>query len=155
MAMYKISTNQTFTPFAKLEPPHARMVDEVEADSEEQEVEAVAAVSPGQSNYTHAALLEQLRDANAAPENIIITGGPIAKLFEGPVLVPTTYSTRFIEAPELLMSPLRRPIETGISQQMTLAVSPSRGSSQDEPDLTSSVVKGHAASGLLELAHSR
>ncbi len=154
MAMYKISTNQTFTPFAELEPLHARMV-EVEVDAEEQDEEGVAAASPVQSDYAHAAPLKQLRDGNAAPENIIITGGPIAKLFEGPVLVPTAYSARFIEAPEPSISPLRRPIETGISQQMTPAVSPSRRSSEDDPDLTSSVVKGQAASGLLELAHSR
>jgi len=133
MAMYKINTNQTLIPFSQLEVPHAREAVTAE-DNEEQEEDL-----PTMSR----------QEKDSMQENIVITAGPIGKLGAGPVLAPTAFSARFIGGPNASESPQRQRLQ----HQMTPAGTPTR--MRDERDLTSSVVKGHAASGLLELAHSK
>ncbi|KIW06402.1 uncharacterized protein PV09_02855 [Verruconis gallopava] len=158
MAMYKINTNQTFVPFSKLEPPHTRTPIEAAEETEDLEEDAEYASSVqtvrtrGESNSGSDG---ELQTAKMTSDNIVITGGPVAKLLDGPVLVPTAFSTRFLVASESPASPTRRTIERSIDQQRTPATSPSRKYVGEESELTSSVVKGHAASGLLELAQSR
>ena len=121
-------------PFSKLEIPHEREpLSNEEAGSKEEE-DAL----PGE-------------EKSAASGNIVITGGPIAKLLAGPMLAPTAFSARFVDGPGAYNSPPRRMLD----RQMTPAGSPTRRYAQDERDLTSSVVKGHAASGLLELANAK
>jgi hypothetical protein len=156
MAMYKINTNQTLTPFASLEPPHARIGETVEADLADNDEDVLAYVSPLHSSFPRPAVerdeAEEAYEPRPVPDNIIIKGGPVARLLQGPVLTPTAFSSRFVEGPAMPASPPRLTIE---AQQMTPLASPVRTYGRDDRDLTSSVVKGHAASGLLELAHSR
>lgn len=147
MAMYKINTNQTLVPFSKLEAPPAREVQILDGDDDHDEELPEDALS----EHAH----EQPHDSRAVHENIIITGGPIAKLLDGPVFAPTAFSARFVGGPDVSDSPPRQSTEKGLGRQLTPAASPTRPCARDEKDLTSSVVKGHAASGLLELAHSK
>ena len=139
--MYKINTNQTFIPFSKLEQPHARTTTELGA--EEDQEEEIHETAPSEREQ------EEESGSQGRPANIVITGGPIAKLVDGPIFAPTAFSARFVGVSD---SP---PHHLAKRQQMTPVASPARPYARDERELTSSVVKGHAASGLLELAHSK
>lgn len=129
--MYKINTNQTLVPFADLEVPHARTMETVATEDDDEEALPEA----------HQVDTDENCDA---PANIVIKAGPVGKMLAAPIFAPTAFSSRFIEGPNA--SYLRR--------QLTPATSPSRLYARDEGDLTSSVVKTHAATGLLELAHA-
>jgi hypothetical protein len=141
MAMYKINTNQTLVPFADLEVPHARTI-EVEAAEDDDEEELLEA--------HHADIHENCN----APANIVIKGGPVGKLLAAPMFAPTAFSSRFIEDPDVSNSPQRGFLGYATGRQFTPATNPTRLHARDEKDLTSSVVKTHAATGLLELAHA-
>jgi hypothetical protein len=140
MAMYKINTNQTLLPFSKLEQPHKRETPAQETEDHEEDAEELA---PHERSHENAS------EHEIRPANIVITGGPIAKLGNGPIFAPTAFSARFVGTTSSSPRNLMR------SRQMTPMGSPTRPYARDERELTSSVVKGHAASGLLELAHSK
>lgn len=129
MAMYKINTNQMFVPFASLALPNARCasvgVGEGE-DLEEEEVEEEY-LSPVREMHTQ---------KQAGSQNILITGGAIGRLLQGPTLLPTAYSSRFLEAGPYTPLPSPRELE-------------------EYAEPTSSAVKGDAATGLLELMHAK
>lgn len=103
--------------------------------------------------------------------------GPVPKLLPAPVLRPTAYSSRRFEEPQLLSSPPRS-LETSpvkdtsddvfltpalprrrvLNAKMQMSSPPDSLGGRtplEEDGLTSSVIKGRAAAGLLGLLHAR
>jgi len=146
MAMYKIRTNQTQVPLDALKVvPHA----------DHAPLPIVLAVQPPQS--PHSACPDQSRNYEEVNNN--------KPLLPAPILRPTAYSSRKIEyvrssPPASPEKPLEyvnfaTPIATHKAlQQLSVhgsAVSREKERVEGREDLTSSVVKGRAASSLLEL----
>ncbi|KAK3726111.1 hypothetical protein LTR37_000259 [Vermiconidia calcicola] len=147
VAMYKIRTDQIDVPFAEIE--HC-----VPSSSKPRSTTVEEAV---------AQLRREAQEVNARPKSI-------PKLMPAPVLRPTAYSSRMIYENERLPSspPVSRPsgrLPTSPDSNATprrevpqLSSPPSTGGERfarpDEQDLTSSVVKGRVAEGLLGLRHA-
>lgn len=162
MAMYRINTNQTHVPLEELRGPRGGRISLDEESEEEDEEELARGLLVGTEASPQRPDLESPLRARApqhASHNIVITKGPISKLTQGPALFPTAFSTRFIESQDEPASPLTSSSEfkarCSFAEVMTPVASPRRLHGLEEKDLTSSVVKGHAASGLLELMHAK
>lgn len=146
--MYKVKTDQTRVPFSSLVVPEKEKEVEVQPDPmSEDEDEILLEIKPSQRRITK------------APANITITGGPVSKLLPPPVLLPTAFSTRFITATTVSSSPrstASTPLPEGTE---TPQDSPTKGHgkrlTEGGNELTSSAVKGRAASGLLDLMKAR
>jgi hypothetical protein len=146
MAMYKIKTNQTQVPLDALE-----VVPRVAHSS-------LSTILTVQSPQSHSASPDQSQHHEEV-------NGDIPKLLPAPILRPTAYSSRKIEyirssppaspekAPET--ETFATPIAARRVQQLlnmpNTAVSPEKEHTEGREDLTSSVVKGRAASSLLDL----
>ena len=160
IAMYKINTNQTLVPFSNLQLPNQRPIDAYSEPLDEQDEEILYQSSPERRTrldpVAQPASPHSDHASPDAPRNIIITNGPLPKLLPGPVLLPTAYSTRFIEEQQVPASARKHP---PAGEFRTPATSPRKDDAvvdhDSERDLTSSVVKGHAANGLLELMHAK
>jgi hypothetical protein len=151
MAMYKVKTDQAHVPFSNLVLPQTTTAQPEPSSDDEDNI--VLEIKPSQ------------RTAQA-PVNITITSGPVSKLLPPPVLLPTAFSSRFIAAP-VTSSPPRPMAVTPLPPRTVIDLdgietpddSPEKGygrrMADDGRDVTSSVVKGRAASGLLELMKAR
>lgn len=139
--MYKVKTDQTCVPFTRLVLPRKEVQPDPSSDDEE---DILLEIKPSQRRKT------------TAPENITVTGGPISKLLPPPVLLPTAFSSRFITAPIIPSSPASTSLPTNTE---TPGASPAKAfekrMADDGRELTSSIVKGRAASGLLDLMKAR
>lgn len=146
--MYKVKTDQTRIPFSNLVVPQKEKGMEVQPDPEsEDEDEILLEIKPSQRRPTK------------EPANIMITGGPVSKLLTPPVLRPTAFSTRFVTAPTASSS-LRSTDSTPLPEGTEIPQeSPTKGHgkrlAEGGKELTSSAVKGRAASGLLDLMKAR
>lgn len=130
VAMFKVRTNQVAVPFEKLEP-EAKLSTSVA-------VEGAVALLREQARAKMAAAA-----APAPAANVMLAA---------PVLKPTEYSSRMVYGPPIPSSPPNvayhgLPIAPG---QME---TPGRRYAPDESELTSSIVKGRVAEGLLGLRH--
>ena len=150
VAMYKIQTNQADVPFAELRV-EGRGVPSLSGQNAVEE--AVAALRKE-------ALSVQARRPPPS----------IPKLLPAPVLRPTSYSSRMIyetnlpSSPPLSGSPERLPLAPPTRVSTPRRASRHLGSPSSSPDrfqgrqaeqeLTSSVVKGRVAEGLLGLRHA-
>ena len=136
VAMYKVRTNQVDVPFSQL---HVERRPRKPSTREAVE-EAVA----------------QLR--KEAQEAILRHQAPVPKLLDGPVLLPTAYSSRMLyhghppSSPPAFRSPERLPTGPNVStpqrQLQKMEYPPGSG------ELTSSGVKGRAAAHLLGLRNA-
>ena len=157
--MYKVRTNQINTPFLDL-----KVGDSSRASPVDPNAAIEAAVEQLRNEAREIAVRDQLR--------LELAGGStaVSKLGSPPVLRPTAYSSRMIYETHLPSSP------PGVSSPERLPVvrtdldvsTPSRGSMGFESpsssrrrlarpleqELTSSVVKGRVAEGLLGLRHA-
>ncbi|KAK3674631.1 hypothetical protein LTR78_005353 [Recurvomyces mirabilis] len=145
VAIYKVRTNQIDIPFHQLKVESS--LKEVRASSKAVE-EAVA---------------ELRREAQARMPS---QGLPVPKLLPAPVLLPTACSSRMIYGPALPSSPPDLlPTDRLRSADDELSGcdhryyrdhprSPERRLHQDEAELTSSVVKGRVAEGLIGLRNA-
>ena len=139
MAMYKIETNQTQVPLDALE---------VVPRAAHSSLSTILAVQPPLS-----------------PNQSLPATSGIPKLLPAPILRPTAYSSRKIEyirssppeSPEKVSEndSFATPIAARRVQQLLnipgTSISPEKERVENREDLTSSVVKGRAASSLLEL----
>ncbi len=139
MAMYKIKTNQTQVPLDALE---------VVPRAAHSSLSTILAVQPPLS-----------------PNQSLPATSGIPKLLPAPILRPTAYSSRKIEyirssppeSPEKVSEndSFATPIAARRVQQLLnipgTSISPEKERVENREDLTSSVVKGRAASSLLEL----
>ena len=146
MAMYKIKTNQTRIPLDALE---------VVPRAAHSSLSTILAVQPPPS---------QSASPNQCQHDQEATSG-IPKLLPAPILRPTAYSSRKIEyirssppeSPEKVSEhgSFATPIAARRVQQLLnipgTSISPEKERVENREDLTSSVVKGRAASSLLEL----
>lgn len=143
MAMYKIKTNQTQVPLDALE---------VVPRAAHSSLSTILAVQPPLSH-------------SASPNQSPPATGGMPTLLPAPILRPTAYSSRKIEyirssppeSPEKVSDNDRfaTPIAARRVQQLLnipgTSISPEKERVDNREDLTSSVVKGRAASSLLEL----
>ena len=138
--MFKVRTGQLGVPFAELKVDDKRSSTDVDEDGR-YDPDAVALA------------VEQLRQE--AKERL--QAQPIPKLRPAPVLKPTAYSSRMIYADDFKSSP---PSASDLPVAHT-TITPRRGTrylgspqSSPERELTSSVVKGRVAEGLLGLRNA-
>ncbi|KAK6388770.1 hypothetical protein LTR65_007249 [Meristemomyces frigidus] len=143
VAMYKVRTNQVNVPFASLK---------IEGQT-----------SPKQASQAVEEAVAALR--REAQQTMPLNDHPFPKLLAAPVLRPTSYSSRMIYEPLLPSSPpaprsperqqsLSRQIATPAREVRQLSSPPDsadRLAKREETELTSSVVKGRVAEGLLGL----
>lgn len=124
--MFKVRTNQVAVPFEKLEP--------------EAKLDTAVAVEGAV-----ALLRDQARAkmAQAPPPNLMLAA---------PVLKPTGYSSRMVYGPAIPSSPPSGS-PAGLPRMYGEMATPGRRYVQDEAELTSSIVKGRVAEGLLGLRH--
>jgi len=146
MAMYKIRTNQTQVPLDELQ---------VVPRAAHSSLSTILAVQPPESHSASPSQSQHREEAN----------GGVLKLLPAPILRPTAYSSRKIEyirssppaSPENASEndTFATPIAARRVQQLlnmpSMVVSPEKERVENREDLTSSVVKGRAASSLLEL----
>lgn len=147
VAMYKVRTNQIGVPFSELRVP-----------AEESAEAAVAAAKEKARTDELSAMLPAQQPAYAIP-----------KLLPAPILRPTAYSSRLIiedylpSSPPVLTSPERSPerqAHTPLSRRSyqqrlrSPRSPPDSGRVMDDRELTSSVVKGRIAEGLLGLRNA-
>ena len=149
--MYKVKTDQACVPFSNLVVPQQKS-DQLENSSDDED-DILLEIKPSQRR-------------TQAPANIVVTGGPVSKLLPPPVLLPTAFSSRYITGP-VGSSPPRPMVVTPLPPRTVIDLdgietpedSPQKGyekrMAEDGRELTSSVVKGRAASGLLELMKAR
>ena len=146
VAMYKVRTNQIQTPFAELQIDRGAGIPPTQEAIEE----AVATLK-------REALEVQARDQARSQ-----TLEAVPKLLPGPLLRPTAYSSRLIydtgysSSPPAARLPDMLPgedITPQNSRVASLSASPGKNSVYD-PELTSSVVKGKVAEGLLGLRNA-
>ncbi|KAK4554957.1 hypothetical protein LTR86_008105 [Recurvomyces mirabilis] len=145
IAIYKVRTNQIDIPFHQLKL--------------EGSLKAVRA----SSKAVEEAVAELRREAQARMPSQSL---PVPKLLPAPVLLPTAYSSRMVYGPALPSSPpdtLRtdrpRPVDDELPSghhryYRVHPRSPERRLQRDELELTSSVVKGRVAEGLVGLRNA-
>ncbi|KXT03579.1 hypothetical protein AC578_9995 [Pseudocercospora eumusae] len=127
VAMYKVKTNQVDTPFEDLQ---------VETNSKQGIT----------SNEIEEEVASLRREAQAKMGQL-----PVPRLLPAPVLLPTAYSSRMIyDAAPMASSPPAAHHHT----HFPLIHTPRRGSVQSEKELTSSIIKGRVAEGLLGLRNA-
>ena len=148
VAMYKVRTNQVYVPFTDLR---------IENSSRARTKETSEAVEEAV-----AALRREAQEVSARALR------PIPKLLPAPLLRPTAYSSRMIyetnipSSPPVAASPERLPVSAGgvstpqreVHQLSSPPDSEERLERPAEQDLTSSVVKGRVAEGLLGLRNA-
>lgn len=128
VAMFKVRTDQVGVPFEELEP-EAKLSTSVAVEG------AVA-------------LLRDQARVNMAPAPQLAPN----LLLAAPVLKPTEYSSRMVYGPAVPSSP---PVVSlaGLPYGSRDMGTPRRRCASDEAELTSSIVKGRVAEGLLGLRH--
>ena len=146
MAMFKLETNQIGVPLSRLQLPSR--------------TGSTSSTSP--------------QPPSTSQPN---TQAPVPKLLPAPVLRPTAYSSRRIEEPQTLSSPPRSleasPVKDASDDVFLTPALPKRrvpntkmqmssppdsvgcGTPQEDDGLSSSIIKGRAAAGLLGLLHAR
>jgi hypothetical protein len=147
--MYKINTNQILTPFSKLNLPHDR------------DTETFPSTTPSPPSTPTSSPASPIESEEV--QNIVFGTGPVGPLLPTPLLLPTSYSSRLItttkelpSSPPPVASPTKSAGSPAKSAGMRTPLAQSRfGSPEKDGDLTSSVVKGRAASGLLKLMAGR
>ncbi|KAI5370031.1 Putative transcription factor Nrm1/Whi5 [Septoria linicola] len=132
MAMYKIKTNQIDIPFDDLRENRAPPLQPNYAEAEE----AVAALRAG-------AQLREIKRSHAHPCAVPV--------FPAPVLRPTTCSSRFIHGRPMPSSP---PATAPVNPKGSITPANSRRQCIPEDELTSSVITGRVAEGLMYLRHN-
>jgi hypothetical protein len=141
--MYKVKTDQACVPFSNLVVPQKESARLDHSSDDEEDI--LLEVKPSQRR-------------TQAPANIVVKGGPVSKLLPTPLLLPSAFSSRFITTPVTSSPPPPRTV-IDLDGIETPEDSPRKGyekrMAEDGRDLTSSVVKGRAASGLLELMKAR
>ncbi|KAK3115001.1 hypothetical protein LTR53_006086 [Teratosphaeriaceae sp. CCFEE 6253] len=149
VAMYKVRTDQVNVPFSRLRVDAKGLDWDNPGDSQKQATgEAV-----------EEAVAQLRREAQERVSKVDVR--PVPKLLPAPVLLPTEFSSRIIYGSILPSSPPESPfLDQSKHAERTAAPgrplsSPRHGAGQhstrDEADLTSSVVKGRVAEGLLGL----
>lgn len=148
VAMYKVRTNQVDVPFRDLqvESPRSPMQEAVEEAVAQLRREAYEVQARDQARA------QQQRQQRRRPDDAV------PKLLPAPILKPTAYSSRMVydsgypgsppRSPERMATPKHRRITT---------LDPDSAEKCDrscEQELTSSVVKGRVAEGLLGLRHA-
>lgn len=151
VAMYKVRTNQVNVPFDKL------LVDDKKPDNR------------AMPQAVEEAVAELRREAQEEMSRQSLNSKPIPKLLRAPVLLPTAYSSRMIYGSAVPSSPpgSRSPERHAYTGPQAVATphragrqlssppdSAERGGRDFEQDLTSSVVKGRVAEGLLGLRNA-
>lgn len=126
--MFKVRTNQVDVPFEKLEP-EAKLSTSVA-------VEGAVALLRDQARAN-------MPQVPAPASNIMLAA---------PVLKPTSYSSRMVYGAAIPSSPPSGPM-AGLPHGPRGMETPGRTYVPDETELTSSVVKGRVAEGLLGLRH--
>lgn len=126
--MFKVRTNQVSVPFAKLEP-EAKLSTSVA-------VEGAVALLRDQARA-------KMAPAPALAPNLMLSA---------PVLKPTGYSSRMVYGPAIPSSPPTAS-PAGLPYGPRGVETPGRRYVPDEAELTSSIVKGRVAEGLLGLRH--
>jgi hypothetical protein len=142
VAMYKVRTNQVDVPFDKLQ------VDDRPVKPTSQAVEEAVAQ-----------LRKEAQEALARQQSRTQSQGPVSvpKLQPGPILRPTAYSTRMLYEAQIPSSPPNQRSPGGRSPARSLAEdcgTPQRVVRMEEAELTSSIVKGKVAEGLLGLRNA-
>ncbi len=149
--MYKVRTNQISTPFQDIE---------AEASERAAPIDISAATREAVEQLRREALEIAARDRTIA-----------SALLEAPVLLPTAYSSRMIydthlptspsgveEGDGLPVGPVDVDADVGVATPCRGFESPETGRRRlarpSEQELTSSVVKGRVAEGLLGLRHA-
>ena len=148
VAMYKVRTNQIDVPFEELQVEES----EKAARSARQE-----AVEEAVAQLRREAFEIQARDEARRQQR----AEDVPRLLHGPVLKPTAYSSRMVygglpSSPPSLRSPERLPVVTPRHQRVG-GLAPDSAEKCDgacEQELTSSVVKGRVAEGLLGLRNA-
>jgi len=166
MAMYKVNTNQTLVPFSNLRLPHQRRPYGPAVPSFHET--PTDHVSPARVASLDASPQRPKKQINTGVQNVIVDitvgGGPIGKLGTAPILLPTAYSSRPMgqplpSSPPPVASPVksspRDSLRTPMASKRDIRLHDSPDKEDVDKSLTSSVVKGRAASGLLELMRSR
>jgi hypothetical protein len=137
--MYKVQTDQVDVPFSEL-----------------QTEEDVSCRSPT-AEEVEGAVADLRREAKEKLEAAQARAKlqPVPKLLPAPTLFPTAYSSRMIyDAPSMM--PSSPPVERSPARfAMGMQHTPARRGLWDEGELTSSIVKGRVAEGLLGLRHAR
>ncbi|KAK5111039.1 hypothetical protein LTR62_005414 [Meristemomyces frigidus] len=145
VAMYKVRTNQIDVPFHQLE------------------VDEGLCRGRASSKAVEAAVAELRREAQA---RLPLHRDPVPKLLPAPLLLPTAHSSRIISwsalpsSPPLLtdahrdMPPGQAASDQDFQDFSILPRSPERRLLQSEAELTTSVVKGRVAEGLLGLRNA-
>lgn len=127
--MFKVRTNQVAVPFEKLEP-EAKLSTSVA-------VEGAVALLRDQAREKMA------QQAPPPAPNVMLAA---------PVLKHTGYSSRMVYGPAVPSSPPAAS-PAGLPRGSAGMETPGRRYMQDEAELTSSIVKGRVAEGLLGLRH--
>lgn len=170
VALYKVRTDQTFVPLSCLEIPEKYQRKPAKEDASAEAGSPVA--SPGRERTAPTITVTEDGPSDKGSE------GSAPKLLPAPVLLPTAYSTRFITEASMPSSPphsvavdsnstprARGPQEfvTPVASRQAAAQLSSPPYSEDygrhrphndSDNLTSSVVKGRAAEGLMKLTRS-
>lgn len=142
VAMYKVRTSQTHLSFAELESAHPPDID---------------ANGRATNAAVEAAVAELRREAqlDLAKRQARMQTIPSLDLLSAPVLRPTAYSSRMINQTNSLPSSPPDKLEVVWPVDMIRTATPLRaGGTDNGGDLTSSVVKGRVAEGLLGLRHA-
>ncbi|GME25180.1 hypothetical protein GTA08_BOTSDO03416 [Neofusicoccum parvum] len=170
VALYKVRTDQTFVPLSCLEIPEKYQRKPAKEDASAEAGSPVA--SPERERTAPTITVTEDGPSDKGSE------GSAPKLLPAPVLLPTAYSTRFITEASMPSSPphsvavdssstprARGPQEfvTPVASRQAAAQLSSppysedygrHRSHNDSDNLTSSVVKGRAAEGLMKLTRS-
>jgi hypothetical protein len=163
--MYKVQTDQTNIPMDSLELPSLSNTSKISHIKQ-------GLASPARSSATLSTARKPISSTATTPTQDSVVAKVFPALLPGPVLRPTGYSKRDISYTCPPSSPPMPSPKTGGSafatpvarrvHEMNDTDSPlgsgegriGRMRREDEENLTSSVVKGRAASGLLELMRS-
>ncbi|KAF1816546.1 hypothetical protein P152DRAFT_127328 [Eremomyces bilateralis CBS 781.70] len=165
VALYKVRTDQMNVPFHSLElssgdtPMDTSNASESPPDKESLRQSPTASPKHPRNTSKSPALNPSPARSTSYPTTNL-PPAPIPKLLPAPVLIPTSYSSRHIYAPHYHANrtPASSPPRAILSPERSLpSMTPAKSPTKklvDERELTSSVVKGRAATGLLELRGS-
>ncbi|KAF2834513.1 hypothetical protein M501DRAFT_1001150 [Patellaria atrata CBS 101060] len=148
VAMYKVKTQQTTTP-----------IDELKISPALLEIYQPSPTLRSEPSQEESNSLGD--DQSSSPSKSKSTStSSYPKLLPAPILLPTAYSSRFItgtylpSSPPIPVTPATRRSTDGETLETPTVNNGLKLSADVEKDLTSSVVKGQAANGLLELMHA-
>jgi hypothetical protein len=159
--MYRVNTNQTTVPFPNLSlPPQKKKHRPAVPIFQRDPSTSPAPEDPEESPDTSPARsITPTTTAEYSTSIKMSLGGPIGKLLPGPIFdqpdAGTEFRSEFIGAePEPSSPPARYSPEKGMRTPMAGRMGEVM-ESPEKDNLTSSAVKGRAASGLLELMRAR